>query len=88
MGARLVRVVGEMQREGIVIHVVAHKLEDLSHRLDSMSRLNTTFDNAPFQNVLARADEITREVRDPRDSKRDPRRDRLHKQMYPSRDFH
>jgi len=88
MGARLVRVVGEMQREGIVIHVVAHKLEDLSHRLDSMSRLNTTFDNAPFKNVLARADEITREVRDPRDSKRDPRRDRLHKQMYPSRDFH
>ena len=83
MGARLVRVVGEVQKEGIVIHIVARKLEDLSSRLDGLTRLDAAFDTA-----LARADEIASEARDPRDSKRDPRRDRLHKQMYPSRDFH
>ena len=83
MGARLVRVVGEVQKEGIVIHIVARKLEDLSSRLDDLTRLDMAFDTA-----LARADEIASEARDPRDSKRDPRRDRLHKQMYPSRDFH
>ena len=83
MGTRLVRVVGEVQKEGIVIHIVARRLEDLSARLDGLGRLDAAFDPA-----LARADEIASEARDPRDSKRDPRRDRLHKQMYPSRDFH
>ena len=87
MGSRLVRVVGEVQKEGIVIHVVARKLEDLSSRLDGLTRLDAPFD-PKFEIALARADEIAREARDPRDSKRDPRRDRLHKQMYPSRDFH
>ena len=87
MGARLVRVVGEVQKEGIVIHIVARKLEDLSSRLDGLTRLDAAFD-PKFEIALARADEIARESRDPRDSKRDPRRDRLHKQMYPSRDFH
>ena len=83
MGARLVRVVGEVQKEGLVIHIIARRLEDLSARLDGLGRLDAAFDPA-----LARADEIAREVRDPRESKRDPRRDRLHKRMYPSRDFH
>ena len=87
MGARLVRVVGEVQKEGIVIHIVARKLEDLSSRLDGLTRLDAPFD-PKFEIALARADEIAREARDPRDSKRDPRRDRLRKQMYPSRDFH
>ncbi len=87
MGSRLVRVVGEVQKEGIVIHVVARKLEDLSSRLDGLTRLDAPFD-PKFEIALARADETAREARDPRDSKRDPRRDRLHKQMYPSRDFH
>ncbi len=83
MGARLVRVIGEVQKEGLVIHIVARRLEDLSARLDGLGRLDAAFDPA-----LARADEIAREARDPRESKRDPRRDRLHKRMYPSRDFH
>ena len=87
MGARLVRVVGEVQKEGIVIHIVARKLEDLSSRLDGLTRLDTAFD-PKFEIALARADEIASEARDPRDTRRDPRRDRLNKQMYPSRDFH
>ena len=87
MGARLVRVMGEVQKEGLVIHIVARRLEDLSARLDGLGRLDAAFD-PKFDNALARADEIAREARDPRESKRDPRRDRLHKRMYPSRDFH
>jgi error-prone DNA polymerase len=33
MGARLMRVSGRLQREGIVIHVVAERMEDLTERL-------------------------------------------------------
>ena len=33
MGARLMRVTGKVQREGIVIHVVAERVEDLTERL-------------------------------------------------------
>ena len=33
MGARLMRVTGKVQREGIVIHVVAERMEDLTERL-------------------------------------------------------
>ena len=33
---RLVRVTGELQRQGIVTHVIAHQLEDLSHLLDRL----------------------------------------------------
>ena len=33
MGARLMRVSGKLQREGIVIHVVAERMEDLTERL-------------------------------------------------------
>ena len=39
MGARLVRVVGEVQKEGIVIHIVARKLETLSAGSTAWARL-------------------------------------------------
>jgi error-prone DNA polymerase len=37
MGARLMRVTGKVQREGIVIHVVADKMEDLTDRLRGLA---------------------------------------------------
>ena len=37
MGGRLIRVTGELQREGIVIHVIARKIEDLTHRLRALA---------------------------------------------------
>ncbi|MGI9366861.1 MAG: OB-fold nucleic acid binding domain-containing protein, partial [Rhizobiaceae bacterium] len=37
MGARLVCIKGEVQRAGEVIHVVAHRLDDLTHDLDRLS---------------------------------------------------
>ncbi len=83
MGARLVLVSGKLQREGIVTHVVADHLADLSGLLDGLGRPDDSFAIA-----LSRADEIKNEPRDPREPARDPRRDRLRRQLYPSRDFH
>ena len=51
MGARLVRINGEVQRAGDVIHVVAHTLDDLTGDLDQLSA-----DELP--EVVARADHV------------------------------
>ena len=37
VGARLIGVIGRVQREGIVIHVIAHRLIDLSDQLDHLA---------------------------------------------------
>lgn len=37
VGGRLLRVRGKMQREGMVIHVIAQKIEDMSHLLDELA---------------------------------------------------
>ncbi len=37
MGGRLIKVSGKLQREGIVTHLIAHKIEDMSWRLDTLA---------------------------------------------------
>jgi len=37
LGARMMRVDGELQREGLVIHVVARRITDLSDRLYALA---------------------------------------------------
>lgn len=37
IAGRLLRVTGRLQREGRVVHVVAHLIEDLSHLLDALA---------------------------------------------------
>ncbi len=76
----LLGVDGMLQREGIVIHVIADRLVDLSHHLRT---LGDSEDAAAAP--LARADEVKRPGRDARDkaaarAARDP--------AFPSRDFH
>ncbi|MEP4291650.1 MAG: error-prone DNA polymerase [Rhizobiaceae bacterium] len=51
MGARLVRINGEVQRAGDVIHIVAHTLDDLTADLDTLSE-----DELP--EVVAHADHM------------------------------
>ena len=90
MGARLVLVKGLLQREGIVTHVVANKIENLSHRLDALA--NGYGDGHPGH---PRTDEVTRpphpDMRDTlaqraRDSaRRHPRNNHI---RIGSRDFH
>ncbi|MGD9803407.1 MAG: error-prone DNA polymerase [Hyphomicrobiaceae bacterium] len=74
MGARLLGVEGLLQREGIVIHVVAQRLVDLSHHLHTLA------DRNGIDPPLARADHIKNPGHDPRDI-------RKHDAGFRSRDF-
>jgi error-prone DNA polymerase len=74
--ARLLGVEGTLQREGIVIHIVAHRLVDLSAHLHALA------DAEDIVPPLARADQVKRPGIDAREkaaARRDP--------AFPSRDF-
>lgn len=78
IAGRLLRVTGQLQREGAVHHLVAWKIEDLSAMLDRLGMPDTT---------NPKADEGKRPVpprRPPR--ARHPREQA--KALFPSRDFH
>ncbi|KEO61108.1 error-prone DNA polymerase [Thioclava indica] len=81
MGGRLLRVTGQLQREGIVVHLIAEQIEDLSARISSLGH--------PMQEVIG----ITQPQADdaPRPQRYPPRayhpRDQA-KRLFPSRDFH
>jgi error-prone DNA polymerase len=86
MGARLIRVTGKLQREGIVTHVIADRLEDMTHRLHALSgpdfepaTRRKSADGA-YENNLARADEVKNSFPGSRGS--------TARKMFPSRDFH
>ncbi len=80
MGGRLLRVTGRLQREGIVVHLIAEGIEDVSHLLgrlghplsDAVGQTTPQTDNAPRSRATPRA--------------RHPRQQA--KQLFPSRDFH
>jgi error-prone DNA polymerase len=77
MKASLLAVRGRLQREGLVIHVVAEALSDLTHRL------------ATLRPELTRADHAKHQGRDQRDPKPSPlRHPRNANPMPKSRDFH
>ncbi|MGR3463947.1 error-prone DNA polymerase [Limimaricola sp.] len=81
MGGRLLRVTGHLQREGIVVHLIAEQIEDLSPHLSDLGH--------PLGNMVG----ITQPQADdtPRPARHVPRihhpRDQA-KQLFPSRDFH
>ena len=86
MGARLIRVTGKLQREGIVTHVIADRLEDMTHRLHALggpdfepATRRKSADGA-YENNLARADEVKNPFPGSRRS--------TARKMFPSRDFH
>ncbi|MDK3016884.1 error-prone DNA polymerase [Pseudodonghicola flavimaris] len=80
MGGRLLRVTGRLQREGIVTHLIAQQIEDVSHRL---SELGHPMDDAIGQ-TTAQTDSAPRSRPVPR--ARHPREQA--KRLFPSRDFH
>jgi len=81
MGGRLLRVTGRLEREGIVVHLIADRIEDLSHRL---SELGHPLDEA-IGITLPQADNAPRPPRYPPRA-RHPREQA--KRLFPSRDFH
>ncbi len=81
MGGRLLRVTGYLQREGIVVHLIAQKVEDMSHRL---SDLGHPLDGA-IGITLPQADDAPRPIQ-VKSTVRHPREQA--KRLFPSRDFH
>ncbi|MEM7242093.1 MAG: error-prone DNA polymerase [Pseudomonadota bacterium] len=81
MGGRMLRVTGVLQREGIVVHLIAQKIEDLSYKLSDLGH--------PLKDAVITMDAKTDEA--PRIQKPTPRA--MHpreqaKRLFPSRDFH
>ena len=81
IAGRLIRVRGQLQREGIVTHLIARHVEDISPMLDRLGEAGTINISSP------RADETKRPVpnRTPPRA-RHPREQA--KALFPSRDFH
>lgn len=78
ISGRLLRVTGQLQREGSVHHLIAWQIEDLSPLLDKLGMPDTT---------NPRSDEGKRPVQDRRPPRaRHPREQAKH--LFPSRDFH
>ena len=63
MRARLLRARGKLQREGLVIHVVADQVEDCTHMLGD---LDSPLSQQPWQQEFAHADEVVRPQSDER----------------------
>jgi len=81
MGGRLLRVTGKLEREGIVVHLIADRIEDLSHRLTDLGH--------PMDGAIGitqpQADDAPRPPRYPPRAMH-PREQA--KRLFPSRDFH
>ncbi len=81
MGGRLLRVNGSLQREGIVVHLIAQNIEDMSHHL---TELGHPMEGAigvtqPQADDAPRAQRHAARARHPREQA---------KRLFPSRDFH
>lgn len=70
MAGRLLKIRGKLQREGIVTHVIANQITDLSYLLDTLGdagssgdRLNPTHDNADEARRPIPAKEASREAK-------------------------
>ena len=85
MGGRLLCVKGYLQREGIVVHLIAQEIEDMSHRL---SNLGHPMDDA-IGVTQAQTDDAPRPARPAiqRTARANHPRDQA-KKLFPSRDFH
>jgi error-prone DNA polymerase len=85
MSAKLMAVTGRLQKEGDVIHIVSHRLDDQSWRLAALAG------GEAFEEALAHADEVQRPQVDPRTValyRKAVQGERLSDILPNSRDFH
>ena len=68
LSARYVAITGRVQEESGVIHVVADRLEDLTHFLARLAEHGADIDGKDIQ-VLARCDEVRRPIEDQREAR-------------------
>ncbi|WP_339110001.1 error-prone DNA polymerase [Thioclava sp. GXIMD4216] len=78
MGGRLLRVTGMLQREGIVTHVIASRIEDISARLSNLGH--------PMGAIVGQTHPPADDAPRPRRTAHHPREQA--KRLFPSRDFH
>ena len=81
MGGRLLKVTGKLQREGVVVHVIAETIEDCSWRLAELGH--------PMDDAIGITDPKADDT--PRRPKLQPRAHHPREQakkLFPSRDFH
>ena len=83
MGARLLKVSGYLQREGIVVHLIAQDIQDMSYKL---SELGHPMDNSVGE-TLPQADDAPRARASTSAGRAFHPRDQANK-LFPSRDFH
>ncbi|MGH6884409.1 MAG: OB-fold nucleic acid binding domain-containing protein, partial [Hypericibacter sp.] len=83
LGANLLGVVGKLQREGIVTHLIADRLIDLTGHLRDMASPELS----PASS-LARADEVRKPGEDARNRQIGDRARLKRDSSYPSRNFH
>lgn len=83
MGGRLLKVTGYLQREGIVVHLIAQNIEDVSYKLAELGH--------PMNDVIGQtqpqADDAPRAWRTASTGRAFHPRDQA-KKLFPSRDFH
>lgn len=87
IAGRLLRVTGELQREGSVQHLVSWRIEDLSHLLDRLGRPEAGRGDHAKNHFAPHNDEARRGVVDSRAPKPMHPRDQA-RHLFPSRDFH
>jgi error-prone DNA polymerase len=80
MGGRLLRVSGRLEREGIVVHLIAQEIEDLSPRLQELGH--------PLPEVIGQITAPADEAPRPRGGARAMHPREQAKRLFPSRDFH
>lgn len=80
MGGRLLRVTGVVQREGIVVHLIAQHMEDVSHRLSTLGH--------PMDSAIGVTEPQADDAPRPRPQPRAMHPRDQAKQLFPSRDFH
>ncbi|MDW3116978.1 MAG: error-prone DNA polymerase [Roseovarius pacificus] len=80
MGGRLLRVTGHLQREGIVVHLIARQIEDLSPRLSDLGH--------PMENTIGQTTPQTDTAPRPLPAPRAMHPREQAKRLFPSRDFH
>jgi len=80
MGGRLLHVTGYLQREGIVVHLIARHIEDLSHRLSDLGH--------PMEDMVGLTTPQTDNAPRPRPAPRAMHPRDQAKRLFPSRDFH
>ncbi|MEN8935033.1 MAG: OB-fold nucleic acid binding domain-containing protein, partial [Planktotalea arctica] len=80
MGGRLLRVTGVVQREGIVVHLIAQHIEDVSHRLSTLGH--------PMDSAVGVTEPQADDAPRPRPQPRAMHPRDQAKRLFPSRDFH